>query len=108
RWDGRVSPPPRATRPARTAAEITAIARFRYIRRATDERDLELRPDQTIGQGAAAAERSWHLEHDADGAALLLSGDFGPICRLRLDDDGVWRGRWLQFEQMPIELISLG
>ena len=24
------------------------------------------------------------------------------------DADGVWRGRWLQFEQMPIELIPLG
>jgi hypothetical protein len=25
-----------------------------------------------------------------------------------LDADGVWRGRWLQFEQMLVELIPLG
>src|SRR3954466_6887292 len=51
RWDGRASPPPPPARPARlavTGAEIVAVGRFRYVRRATDERTLELRPDQTI------------------------------------------------------------
>lgn len=58
--------------------------------------------------GSAAGERTWRLGHDADGPVFLLDGDFGTICRLRLDDDGVWRGHWLQFEQMEIELIPLG
>jgi hypothetical protein len=107
-WDGRVGPAPRPSRPARTEAEIAAVGRFGYVRRATDERDLELLPGGSIGLGAAAAERSWHLEHDDLGEALVLSGDYGAICRLRLEDDGVWRGRWLQFEQMPIEMIPLG
>jgi hypothetical protein len=107
-WDGRVGPPPRPTRPARTAAEIVAASPFLYVRRATDERTIELLPDHQIGEGAAAAERSWRLEHDTAGPLLAIDGDFGVICRLRLEDDGVWRGRWLQFEQMPIELIPQG
>ena len=105
-WDGWVHPPPRPTRPARTAAEIVDASPFRYVRRATDERLLDFLPQGVIGAGAAAAERRWRLGRDAAGPVLTIDGDFGPICHLRLERDGVWRGRWLQFEQMPIELIS--
>ena len=108
RWDGRVGPPPRPSRLARTEAEIAAASPFRYVRRAADERTMVLLPGGRIGEGAAAAERSWRLDQDGAGQMLLLEGDYGPICHLRLNDDGVWRGRWLQFEQMPIELIPLG
>lgn len=107
-WDGWVGPPPQPARTASTEAEIVAARRFRYVRRATDERTLELLPDGTIGAGAAAAERTWHLEPDAAGPTLVIAGDYGEICRLTLDADGVWRGHWLQFEQMPIEVIPLG
>ena len=107
-WDGRVRPPPAPSRLARTEAEIVAASPFRYVRRATDERTLQLLGDGRVGEGAAAAERVWRLVRDQDGPVLLLEGDYGVICRLRLGDDGVWRGRWLQFEQMPIELIPLG
>lgn len=108
RWDGRVGPAPRPSRIARTASEIAAASPFRYVRRATDERTLQLLPGGRIGEGAAAAERSWRLEQGGAGPVLSIAGDFGLICRLRLDDDGAWRGRWLQFEQMPVELIPLG
>jgi hypothetical protein len=114
RWDGRVGPAPRPSRPARTEPEIVAASPFCYVRRATDERLLELLPDHTIGQGSAAAERSWRLEpgqssdQASAGPVLVLEGEYGAICRLALDADGVWRGRWLQFEQMPIELIPRG
>jgi hypothetical protein len=107
-WDGRVGPPPRPSSPARTEREIVAASPFCYVRRAADERTLQLLPEGRIGEGAAAAERSWHLEQAAGGPVLAISGEYGVICRLRLDADGVWRGRWLQFEQMPVELIPLG
>jgi hypothetical protein len=108
RWDGRVWPAPRPSRIARTAAELVAASPFQYIRRATDERTIELLPNGRIGEGAAAAERSWRLEDAGARPVLAVEGEFGVICRLRLDEDGVWRGRWLQFEQMPIELIPQG
>ena len=108
RWDGYVVPPPRPSRPAHTAAEIVDVGRFLYVRRGADQRTLGLLPDGKIGEGAAAAERSWKLERTADGPTLILAGEYGIIARLQLDADGVWRGRWLQFEQMPVELIPLG
>jgi orotate phosphoribosyltransferase len=36
---------------------------------------------------------------------LSFFGDYGEICRLSLESDGSWRGAWLQFERMPVELI---
>jgi hypothetical protein len=114
RWDGRVRPPSRPTRPARTEAEIVAASPFLYVRRGADERPLHLLADGRIGAGAAAAERRWYLEPGLSGAqpsgdaTLILAGDYGIIARLRHDTDGVWRGTWLQFEQMPVELIPLG
>jgi hypothetical protein len=108
RWDGRVAPAPRPSRMARTASELAAASPFLYVRRATDQRRLELLPDGRIGAGAAAAERRWRLEQIGGTSELSIEGDFGVLCRLRLERDGVWRGRWLQFEQMPIELIPLG
>jgi Mannosyltransferase putative len=107
-WDGRVGPPPRPSRAARTEREIVAASPFCYVRRAADERTLQLLPKGRIGEGAAAAERSWRLEQAGGEPVLVISGEYGVICRLRLDADGVWRGRWLQFEQMPVELIPLG
>jgi hypothetical protein len=108
RWDGRAAPAPRPSRMARTASELVAASPFLYVRRATDRRRLELLLNGEIGTGAAAAERRWRLEQIGGTPELSIEGDFGVICRLRLERDGVWRGRWLQFEQMPIELIPLG
>jgi hypothetical protein len=85
-----------------------AASPFRYVRRATDERTLQLLSGGRIGEGAAAAERSWRLERTGAEPVLSIEGEYGVICRLHLEHDGVWRGRWLQFEQMPIELIPRG
>jgi len=115
RWDGRVHSPPMPSASAQTVDEIVATGMFRYIRRGIDERRLKLLPDGLIGQGARAAERRWRLElaaGDTPAAAptpvLVLAGDHGDICRLTLHDDGVWRGSWLLFERMPVELVPMG
>jgi len=65
-------------------------------------------PDQTIGEGAAALEKTWRLDEKADGDLTLgLCGDAGLICELERGADGAWRGRWTQFERMPIELVPV-
>jgi hypothetical protein len=38
---------------------------------------------------------------------LSLCGDAGLICELERGADGAWRGRWTQFERMPIELVPV-
>src|SRR5580765_6465162 len=78
---------------------------YHYHRIGHDERDLELLPNGTIGVGADGAERRWKLRNGAGDPRLVIDGDYGEICELHLEPDGGWRGRWLQFEKMPIELI---
>jgi len=78
---------------------------YHYHRIGHDERELELLPDGTVGVGADGAERSWELREDVAGPTLVILGDYGEICSLRKDADGGWRGAWLQFERMPVELI---
>jgi hypothetical protein len=88
--------------------EIVLSSDFLYCRLGHDQRLLQLLPGGRIGAGAAACERSWHLEEAREGAAILvIVGDDAETCRLRRDPDGIWRGRWLRYERMPIELIAL-
>ena len=43
---------------------------------------------------------------NVDGiASLEIHGEAGEIAICQQDCDGVWRGRWNQFEQTPIELV---
>lgn len=61
---------------------------------------MDLRPDGSIGEGAAGGERRWVLRNQV----LEISGDYGVLCQLERDTDGVWRGNWIQFGRMPVEL----
>ena len=78
---------------------------YHYHRIGHDERELELLPDGQIGKGADGAERHWEVSNGHEPPHLTIGGDYGPICELTLDPDGCWRGCWLKFERMPIELI---
>ena len=66
----------------------------------------------TIGEGAADREAYWDLREGENGVVLEIFGSDGCTCRLRRGRDGVWRGRWLRFERMPVELtpqpVSVG
>jgi len=78
---------------------------YHYYRVGFDERELELLPDGTIGIGADSPEQRWELRDENGDARLVFSGDHGEICELSPESDGCWRGRWLQFEKMRIELV---
>jgi len=96
---------------APTESEAGAVARleggrFLYRRLGYDERPLSLGPGGVVGEGAAGCERYWSV-HEVDGRPVLsLLGENGVTCRL-VEDDGIWRGRWLNAERMPIELHAL-
>ncbi len=78
---------------------------YHYHRIGHDERELELLPDGTIGIGADGAERRWELSNRSNTPQLSIHGDYGEICAVELEADGCWRGHWLQYEKMAIELI---
>jgi uncharacterized HAD superfamily protein len=78
---------------------------YHYHRIGHDERPLELLANGLIGEGGSAVEHHWELRNGGNVAHLMILGEYGEICRLRLEPDGCWRGAWTQFEKMPVELM---
>lgn len=82
--------------------------RFIYRRVGYDERLMQLEARNVIGEGAAGCERRWDIQIEEDGTVILtLSSLNKPTCNLVQDENGIWRGQWLEYERMPIELIPL-
>jgi hypothetical protein len=110
KWDGRF---PRQNRYHAAAVGSEAVRRlvgeltareYTYDRVGHDRRPMTFLPDGRVGVGAAGCEMFWNLTGD-DGHALLdLSSETTLTCQLARGADGVWRGRWLHHERMPIEL----
>jgi hypothetical protein len=76
-----------------------------YRRVGYDERWIRLGPQGVVTEGAAECERLWHVNHVNNEPVLTLARLDRPTCHLRRDDEGMWRGAWLEHERMPVELI---
>ncbi len=76
-----------------------------YRRMGYDARVLEFSTDAMIGEGAAECERCWHMNQLGDEMILTLARLDRPTCHLRKRDERTWTGQWLEYEQMPIELV---
>lgn len=94
-----------------TAADLREIAamdgrEYFYVRVGHGPgRPMVFARDGTIAKGAAGCERYWTLR----SGELLIAGDDGRLTmELSRDGDGVWRGRWLHHEMMPVLLIPAG
>ena len=106
-WSGKVRNIPEEFSPVERAAYDSVVKSrfFTYKREGYDERTLELLPDFRIGSGAARMELGWDLEEDKDGnPTLILLNNGGPTCFLSRAEGDAWKGRWLIYERMPIEL----
>tara|TARA_Y100000310_G_scaffold343421_1_gene450966 strand:+ start:5451 stop:6629 length:1179 start_codon:yes stop_codon:yes gene_type:complete len=76
-----------------------------YRRIGHDERIINLARTGEIEIGSAGCERRWALRRIDGILTLIITGDDNrQTCRLVSDDNGIWRGKWLHSEQMPIEL----
>ncbi|GIW90589.1 MAG: hypothetical protein KatS3mg109_1021 [Pirellulaceae bacterium] len=91
------------------ARVITSLVgkRFLYRRVGYDERPIRLEAGGQITEGAAECERRWDVNIDDGQLVLTISRLDRPTCHLRPKPDATWEGRWLEFEQMPVELIPL-
>jgi len=77
---------------------------WRYSRIGYDERLMSFLDTGLIGKGMAVNEVFWDVI-DEDGMVVChISSLIEITCRLTLCDDGVWRGKWIDWEQMPIEI----
>ena len=88
-------------------ADLRSVAGlYNYQRLNHDQRDLELRPDGTIGTGAKDCERRWSLRRVKGRNELTIHGQDGPTCTLYPDTLGHFHGRWNKHERMAITLES--
>jgi len=81
--------------------------RYTYTRVGYDQRTLELLPNGTIGAGWGGCEQRWTSSQKNGSSTIAISGKDGVICLCHHCDDGIFRGQWLKFEQMSIELNPL-
>ena len=84
-------------------ARLTGVP-HKYMRVDYDARLMVFSPDGSIGEGRDQMELKWEL-HELGGRLWLDIWSSSEItCRLELAADGVWRGKWENFEQMNIEV----
>jgi hypothetical protein len=108
-WDGKIrrDTPYRRfrTREERMAFEELTTRVYEYFRVGYDSRFMSFLPDGAIGQGAAGCEVYWKLLYKEGNLFLEIASENEPTCYLRRTESGVWEGRWLQYEKMPLKLI---
>ena len=104
KWTGAAWFNPFPTEPEKSVVNALIGKRFVYRRVGYGDRPMALEAAGRIGVGAAGCEKRWDVNEHDGSVMLTISGDV-PTCHLRLNEDGVWRGAWLNHERMPIELV---
>ncbi|HMP07490.1 MAG TPA: hypothetical protein PJ982_14160, partial [Lacipirellulaceae bacterium] len=107
KWDGVLWNNPRPTPAEQRTVDSLAGRHFTYRRVGYDQRALMLDHVGLVAEGAAECERRWSINHSDGQEILTISRLDRPTCHLALDGDGVWRGRWLEHERMPVELVPI-
>jgi hypothetical protein len=78
---------------------------YNYIRCGYDSRLISFCSKGIIARGRRRCEMFWEIAEIAGKSLLdILDTDRKLTCRLQLDSDGIWRGRWENGKKMPIEL----
>lgn len=73
-----------------------------------DSREIEFLPGGRIGEGCAECEQRWEMFLDDMGQpTLAICRADRATCCLKQSPDGIWRGRWLEYEQCQIELSRI-
>jgi hypothetical protein len=110
-WDGRIGVPrfdaAVAAPGIRRVAKELVGARFDYRRVGHDQRPMGFLDHGLIGEGSAGCEVYWNLESKNGKVVLQIFSEDLLTCELSAGEDGIWRGRWTRFEQMPVELVPL-
>ncbi len=93
-----------ATPEERKIATHLTSEKWLYERIGYDVRTMVFLPNGRIGEGSAKLEKFWNVRA-ADGAASInIIADRQVTCRLKVEQNQIWRGRWERYECMPVEL----
>jgi len=82
----------------------TASQAFDYVRVGYDSRPMTFSAKGCIETGRGGCEKFWDVREDNGQMVMEISYENGVICQLTEHGNGDWRGRWLHFERMPVEL----
>lgn len=93
-------------KPCPTVEYLTST-RFRYRRLGHDERIITFERTGLVGLGAAPCEVFWQFSSESHPEVLEIWSERSITCALWRDRDGVWRGRWLRNERMPVEVAPV-
>ena len=108
KWDGRINVSrfdiSTKSEKEKLFSETIINSVFDYHRVGHDRRPMGFLPDGTIGLGADGQEVFWDLRKEEKEMYLEIFSENDITCRLKMDEKGVWRGRWINFEKMPVEL----
>ena len=97
--------PEHKTEAERAAAEHLCARQWCYRRVGHDERPLTFHPCGLIGEGANDRERLWDLRAVGDRLFVEIFAHYEKTLAAELTPKGIWRGRWVVYEQMPVELV---
>lgn len=98
--------PEKRSNKEKTAALALINTAHIYHRVGHDRRGMLFLENGLIGVGAAGREAFWDLRETDGEMTLIISSEDEVTCRLKQDKAGVWRGRWMVFERMPVEVFS--
>ena len=106
-WDGRIFHPPDRSAAAKAAEAALVEERwFRCTFLSARTVPIEFLSGHRL-RGRAPGGSAWHVADGADGFELVVNTDGRETERLRQDSDGVWRGRQLVRERVPVEIQPL-
>ena len=97
--------PEHKTEAERAAAEHLCARPWRYRRIGHDERPLTFRACGRIGEGANDRERLWDLRAVGDRIFVEIFAHHEKTLAAEWTPEGIWRGRWVVYEKMPVELL---
>ena len=100
RWN-----PARKTEAERAAAQRLCAGPWRYRRHGHDDRPLAFLPCGGIGEGTDERERLWDVRAVGGRIFVEIFAHHEKTLAAELTPEGVWRGRWVVYEQMPVELV---
>lgn len=93
----------RSKKMLKLAREITAII-YQYERVGFDSRPMAFAGDGCITRGRGICETYWDLKEEQGTFFLLISSKAELTCVMNRGHRGIWNGRWLRGERMPIVL----
>lgn len=99
--------PERRGEAERAAAQRLVAQSWDYRRLGKDRRAMRFLDDGRVGEGAAGCEQLWDIRTHQDQLVLEVFSATQKTLAATFESDGVWRGRWLAFERMPVEIAPL-